>query len=459
MEKAYLHLGPVYLEKRLAAALAAAGLAAVVAVCGPPWDLLARAAPEPPAYRWSDRALSGYTGLARVTDDTGTVRYDGALADGACTGAGRVYDAAGALVYEGLLADGRYEDPDGREYQNGRLVYAGGFAAGVYEGKGRLIRPTGEVWEGDFASGAFTGEGCVRAASGALLREGSFADGLLSGAGREYDGKGTLLREGSFAEGLLSGAGREYTASGALRYEGAFHRGQYDGAGALYREDGTMSYEGAFSRGHSDGAGTLYNEEGQAYYAGPVLCGAPRAAAFLGLSLAEVEAAFAPHWALYVCGGTTAFAYPAQGLLFVTEQPAPIAAKAAEPADVPSTEPSVPAEPAPLALASDADPAELVIAGVISVGRLLPGQLEPDASVPAVRGAADAREWFSDFATGEVPEGAAVTRAGPFVYVFTPTDGGARVSRRETGDGGTAGYRRSKEELTLRYHALGRDAD
>jgi len=405
----YWRLGPVYVQKQLAL-LAVIGLsAAVLMVFGLPFSPAADPEDQLPSYRWNDPELEAVSGPVQVLDGAGRVRYIGQVAAGAYTGRGQVFDEDGALVYDGLLADG------------------------VYEGQGRRIDPeTGAVSEGQFSGGLLEGQGREFDAGGALLREGAFSRDLLEGEGREYSADGVLLREGTFSRGLLHGEGREYTAGGALRYEGQFRRGLYHGEGTLYDTLlGVRSVSGTFVSGTLSGQGTIYHPSGQLLYTGQVREDRPRADAFLGLSLAEVEGAFSSHWLLYSCGEVTAFVYPYFKLMFITESPIDLvspAQAALETETGPSEEPpdAAPAQQPVCddeALSGDTDRKAVVITQVLSYRDPLPGLAQPERDLVSGQHRPGWREWFSDFAAGEPVRGAWVRQSGQFIWRFTPRPG------------------------------------
>jgi len=406
----YWRLGPVYVRKQLAL-LAVIGLsAAVLGTFGLPFSRSADPEDRLPAYRWNDPELETVSGPVQVLDGAGRARYIGEVDAGAYTGRGQVFDEDGVLVYDGLLADG------------------------VYEGQGRRIDPeTGIVSEGQFSGGLLEGQGREFDAGGALLREGAFSRDLLEGEGCEYSADGVLLREGTFSRGLLHGEGREYTAGGALRYEGQFRRGIYHGEGTLYDTLlGVRSTAGTFVNGTLSGQGTIYHPSGQLLYTGQVCGDRPRADAFLGLSLAEVEGAFSSHWLLYSCGDVTAFVYPYFKLMFMTESPidlvSPTRAAAAETENGPSEEPSStgPVQPPDCedeVLSEDTDKKAVIITQVLSYRDTLPGLAQPDQDLISGQHRPGWREWFSDFAADEPVEGASVRRSGQFIWRFVPRPG------------------------------------
>lgn len=454
--KDYWRIGPIYVRRELFLLALAAVSAAVLAVFGLPLSPPRPPDDGPPAYRYDDAQLADVSGVVRLLDSEGRVRYEGEVEQGSCTGRGRVFDPGGQLVYDGPLAGGVYEGADARVYQNGALVYEGEMADGLYHGEGRRVDPaSGVVSEGQFVRGRLEGRGREYSAGGALLREGSFARDLLDGQGVEYGPDGLPLREGSFSAGLLHGQGVEYSPGGTPRYEGQFRRGEYHGQGTLYDGAGELPrYQGGFVRGLPLGLGTLFHPSGQPLYTGQVYGESPRADAFLGLSLAEVEAAFTAHWTLYSCGGVTAFVYPDFQLMFITDSPVELASPSGAaqrgererrelldalsagagngPAEetVPARGAAPPSPSAPLeepmadeVLSPDTDKSAVIITQALSYGRPLPGVAQPDMGAASGRHAAGWREWFSSRAMGWEVLGARAEQAGPLAVRFFPQEG------------------------------------
>ena len=392
--KDYWHTGPVYVRKHLVLLALIALSSTVLLIFGFPLPRPEPAVDSIPSYRYNDPALAELSGLVQVLDDEDRVRYIGEVAAGAYTGRGKVFNKTGELLYDGPLVDGVYEGADAKVYQDGTLVYNGEMAANLYEGQGRRIDPvTGTVSEGQFSRG------------------------LLEGQGQEFHANGVLLREGTFSAGRLHGEGRAYTTDGNLLYEGQFWRGVYHGQGTLYNTQlNVPSAAGTFVHGTLAGQGDIYHPSGQLLYTGQVYEDRPRADAFLGLSLAEVEEAFAAHWTLYSCEGVTAFVYPYFNLMFLTESPIQLVS------------PSAPEEPDPEEpilcedeiLAPDTDKRAVLITQVLSYGQPLPCVAQPETDFVSGQHSPGWREWFSAFALGGEPEGASVRQSGPFVWRFTP---------------------------------------
>lgn len=420
----YWRIGPVYMQKQLALLGIVALSVTVLMIFGLPLRRHEAQEEPVPAYRYDDPALAELAGLVRVLDGADRIRYVGEVAAGAYTGRGKVFDEQGALLYDGPLVDGVCEGPGARVYQEGELVYTGEMAGNLYEGQGRRINPgTGIVSEGQFSKGFLEGQGQEFYADGTLLREGMFSRNLLEGEGREYSREGVLLREGTFSAGLLHGDGLEYTGSGALRYEGQFWRGIYHGQGVLYDSLlGVRKASGAFVYGKLTGWGDIYHPSGQLLYTGQVYDGQPRADAFLGLSLAEVETAFTSHWILYSCDEITAFVYPYFSLMFITESPVDLIS----PAQQEEMSPAPPVYEDEL-LSPDTDKQSVIVTQVLSYEPPLPYLAQPELDFVSGRHRSGWREWFSNFALGDPVQGASVRQSGQFIYRFTPwpqADGG-----------------------------------
>ena len=247
---------------------------------------------------------------------------------------------------------------------------------------------------------------------------------------------------------------------------------------------GVRSVEGSFVYGRPAGQGTIYHPSGQLLYTGQICGQRPRADAFLGLSLAEVESAFTSHWLLYSCGETTAFVYPYFRLMFITESPVPLVSptqaeeearwerqelldtlkqplpenagtedSAPEEADKEGEVPNAPAEdgsggaeedsagditakmtvtctttlpqPEPAfyedeVLSPETDKQEILITQVLSYGQPLPCAAQPESGFISGRHLIGWREWFSDFAAGEAVWDVSVRQSGQFIWRFTP---------------------------------------
>lgn len=333
----------------------------------------------------------------------------------------------------------RYDDPALRELSG---------VVCVLDGSG-TVRYRGEV-----DAGSFTGTGQVFDGRGELVYDGPLLDGVREGANAKVYRNGKLVYEGEMARDLYEGQGRRTDPESGTVSEGTFSGGQLNGPGREYGPNGILLREGTFENGLLHGEGRLFDATlGTLLYEGPVSGGSPCAAAFLGLSLAEVEAAFSGHW-LLCCApdGSAAFVYPEFQLMFWTDGPvrlhSPAQQKAREeqerqelldalatpiiitvpeplpedetsetviePEDTPLSEPP----PMDFTLAPDTDKKELVIRAVLSYGGPLAGTPQPVSGTPVRPGEAGWREQFSDFAAGRGDGASQAVRTGPFVYEF-----------------------------------------
>lgn len=446
----YWHIGPVYIRKWLALTIIGTVSLLILGVFGPPTILLHPLPNAPPIYHYDDPALRSISGVVQIEDDSGCIRYVGDVLNGAYTGKGKVYDRFGVLCYDGPLVNGVYQGKNANVYSDGVLVYSGDMSSNVYEGYGRRTDPqTGVISEGQFSNGMLEGEGKEYAADEILLREGVFSHDLLNGQGKEYTSSGILLREGTFSEGLLHGTGKEYTQSGSLLYEGTFAHGLYHGSGKLYdASTHSLCYEGTFTSGKPIGVGKIYHPSGQILYEGTVYDAHPRADAFLGLSLAEVEQAFSQHWQIYVWEDVTAFVYPYFHLMFISQSPVelispaeentqaqqkrqelldalrPTAQSDADPAKSAARTPSESARQntdyTDEILSPESDHSSILITQVLSYGAKLPGLEHMENEQSYTTKNLIWQEWFSDYALDNASNSVSVKQTGQFIYRFTP---------------------------------------
>lgn len=442
----YWHIGPVYVRKGLFLAVLGAAALLILGFLGPPTSLLSPLFPLPPLYCYNDPALQTISGVVRVADDAGRVRYVGEVAQGTYTGTGKVFEKNGQLCYEGPLVDGVYEGSGAHVYSDGQLIYSGDMADNQYEGQGRRIDlETGAVSEGQFSRGMLEGEGAQYDASGTLLREGTFSHDLLNGPGQEYSSSGVLLREGTFVQGVLHGEGAEYTQSGLLRYQGHFQRGVYHGSGQLYDTSSqALLYKGEFVQGMAKGQGQIYHPSGQLLYTGEVYDVQPRADSFLSLSLVEVEQAFSQHWQVYVCEDVTAFVYPYFHLMFISESPVAFVSSAEE------------ADGGGEILSPNTDKTSVLITQALSYGQPLPAVPQPNPDSALLPRLASWDEWFSAYALGNTPEGAVVVQTGPLVYRFTAVGPAQQVEQviAENDTLETATVRNADKDGTIWYQRV-----
>lgn len=229
-------------------------------------------------------------GQGREYDSQGLISYEGNFIDGVRSGAGKAY-RDGVLVYEGGFSDGAYSGR-GRSYEDGFLSYVGEFTAGTPSGEGTSYYPGGGVrYQGSFSDGVWEGSGITRYPTGEQSYMGTFSAGLREGEGTEYDKTGRVVYRGGFAQDQYSGDGIYYPAEGE-KITASFENGVTGGAIQWYK-GGALYYEGGADDLTPSGFGTLYGSTGKALYEGEMAGGTINGAWLLGLTAAEVRAAFA----------------------------------------------------------------------------------------------------------------------------------------------------------------------
>ncbi len=148
-------------------------------------------------------------------------------------------------------------------------VYDGELRKGMLGGKGRIVWPSENYYEGEFENGLFQGEGTLHTSQ--FLYQGQFELGNPSGEGTINYRNGDQY-QGNVMFGLPNGFGtltvkaQDNTSLGQSKtkkdqqkisgdvYKGNFKDGLYHGQGELTRADGT-SYVGNFENGQFHGSG------------------------------------------------------------------------------------------------------------------------------------------------------------------------------------------------------------
>eukprot|EP00668_Euglena_longa_P000749 GGOE01000906.1.p1 GENE.GGOE01000906.1~~GGOE01000906.1.p1 ORF type:complete len:352 (-),score=90.58 GGOE01000906.1:231-1286(-) len=122
----------------------------------------------------------------------------------------------------------------------------------IKHGKGKLVSPGGDVYDGQWEFDAMHGTGVWRFANGNLY-DGEFRDGTMEGSGvMEYADGGRY--EGQWSDGMRHGEGVQWYADGS-RYQGLFAADQRAGYGQLNYASGEK-YEGIFANDLQQGEGT-----------------------------------------------------------------------------------------------------------------------------------------------------------------------------------------------------------
>lgn len=216
--------------------------------------------------------MVGYSGKVElVSQDDGTLIFQGKMEEGRINGKGQLYTYTGALLYDGNFEMEAYSGEGELYYENTDILcYKGNFLLNQYDGQGFLYDEDGRLkYKGDFKNGLYEGNGTLYFPNGQEEYVGTFAKGEKDGKGTLYDEDGNVVAEGTFEDGEpeLQAVVME-DEDGTVLYDGTVNKdGEYEGEGKLY-EDGALVYEGDFVDGKKEGSGTEYDEDGNVAYEG-----------------------------------------------------------------------------------------------------------------------------------------------------------------------------------------------
>lgn len=148
--------------------------------------------------------------------------YEGQMKDEKCHGIGRRVWPDLAKLYEGEWHEG-YPHGLGRSYnmKEGQ-IYEGEYKKGKMEGKGILVKATGESFTGDFKNGKLSGHAVYRSTKGDRY-EGEYLDGVKHGEG-------------------------VFTFADSKKFEGSFKKGKQHGEGTIIDTDGN-NFRGVWDEG------------------------------------------------------------------------------------------------------------------------------------------------------------------------------------------------------------------
>jgi hypothetical protein len=172
--------------------------------------------------------------------------YDGELLEGELNGKGRII-WPNRDIYEGEFKQGLFHGL-GR-YEIASKIYTGEFMKGVARGKGTIVYSDGREYEGDVDFGEANGRGLLRFEGKQYT--GNFKDNLFHGDGELLQSNGDIYA-GRFANGLPNGQGLATFADGRV-YQGQFVDGELTGEGDF--RDGEVSYTGGFKNWLFSGKG------------------------------------------------------------------------------------------------------------------------------------------------------------------------------------------------------------
>lgn len=277
----YIHIGRFYIYDKVLYLILLVFILVPIFFFESPYDLFFNQHPsEINEYVYHDRALKKVSGIVKIKDDNGIVRYFGNVENGICQGKGKLYNHAGKLVYDGPFIDNTFSGDNGTLYnEDGSIEYVGSFQDNEYEGNGTIYRQDGSV-----------------------------------------------EKEGEFENSKLNGDGTIYKKDGGIVYTGHFVNDLYDGQGTLYDNwTNRICYTGSFVKGKKEGQGTLLDSTGFSYYQGKMHEDYIDYSAFLQSSLEDMQASFYHHYDVFIYKDMTVFVYRKEQIAFISHNPITIA--------------------------------------------------------------------------------------------------------------------------------------
>ncbi|KAJ1431852.1 radial spoke protein 10, partial [Ochromonadaceae sp. CCMP2298] len=178
---------------------------------------------EPEETNWIRRA-----GKCRVTYVNGCT-FEGTF------DAERIKQGPGVYVW---MAPGTEEDESLTE----KARYEGVYKDGLKHGVGKMVYPTGDVYEGEWFENKMQGEGTYTYKNSTDIYSGGWADNKKAGKGTYEFGKDSSVLTGEWVEGQVTKG--QWVLKGAAVYEGEFKLGRPLG-------EGTFSFESGLTQGGS----------------------------------------------------------------------------------------------------------------------------------------------------------------------------------------------------------------
>ncbi len=144
------------------------------------------------------------------------------------------------------------------------VSYEGNWNQGQWNGKGRLVKHNGDIYEGHFCDDQKHGNGVFYYSDGKRHFDGRYVMGHRTEGTMFYSDKSVY--KGQWYNGKRHGRGT-YQFSDKSIYKGEFVCDRIHGAGQLTWPDGSK-YVGEWSQGHRHGMGKEYDKEGNVRYHG-----------------------------------------------------------------------------------------------------------------------------------------------------------------------------------------------
>ena len=205
---------------------------------------------------------------------TGTLLFQGYIANGKKNGEGKEYNEEGKLIFQGEYLDGKKWKGKFKEYDNDtkNLVFECEYLYGSIEGEAKEYdKYDGQLlFSGKYSNGKRNGEGIEYKPipgekvdrdsyfpSGKIIFRGTYLNGERK-QGKEYNYNRKLLYEGEYLNGKRNGKGKIFDRDEILLYEGQLLNGIKNGKGIEYDRYHELCYEGEYVNGKKSGKGKEY---------------------------------------------------------------------------------------------------------------------------------------------------------------------------------------------------------
>ncbi len=169
---------------------------------------------------------------------TGTLLFQGYIANGKKNGEGKEYNEEGKLIFQGEYLDGKKWKGKFKEYDNDtkNLVFECEYLNGIIEGEAKEYdKYDGQLlFSGKYSNGKRNGEGIEYKPipgekadqdsyypSGKIIFRGTYLNGEKK-QGKEYNYDENLVYDGEYLNGKRHGKGKVYDKYSKLKYEGEF---------------------------------------------------------------------------------------------------------------------------------------------------------------------------------------------------------------------------------------------
>ncbi|PNY04144.1 phosphatidylinositol-4-phosphate 5-kinase [Trifolium pratense] len=171
------------------------------------------------------------------------------------------YTWSNGTIYEGDWVDGKMAGKGLIIFPSGNK-YEGEFSGNWYHGKGTHTWKDGRIYIGDWEKNKMNGRGIMKWANGDVF-DGCWSNGLRHGNGKFMWSNGRIY-EGDWVDGKMTGKGMIISSSSGNKYEGEFFGNFRHGNGTQTWTDGSI-YIGNWTEDKMDGKGSMKWANGAAY--------------------------------------------------------------------------------------------------------------------------------------------------------------------------------------------------